>query len=147
MKQVKEIKIRTRTLMLIFAILPVVIVVIALMRGNVGEESAPVPTTAAVGERRILEASSDGIDVIVEDIQRAGGKTLVTLAMSNHQYDLSDPSIGERSSLAGINPIKFDVIENNIGGHHVTAEMWFDGELYGQLVVSPTEETVLNFGI
>jgi len=108
------------------------------------EEGAPV--TAPGGTAPLASASAGGVDIDVEDVQRAGGKTLVAVRMNNHRYDLSDPAIAGRTTLAGVSAERFEAPESAMGGHHVSGEFWFDGELEGVLAVGVTDDLTVEVG-
>src|SRR3989338_8322968 len=93
--------------------------IVAALAGAAGTEAAP-PRPAAFGT--------------VDAVAREGGTTRVRLSLNNHQYDMTDPGIRERSSLEGVVPAAYEVLSGQGGGHHVTADLVFDGDLNGDLV-------------
>jgi len=125
-----------------------VIGIIAALAIRVGGRPATAVTTAAASAAAPLRtASADGVDVVVEDVRSEDGETVVVLALNNHQYDLSDPAIADRSSLAGVRPSAFVVQSSAMGGHHVSAEMRFDGVSSGPLVIGVAEGVSLTLDI
>lgn len=94
-----------------------------------------------------MSVSLGGVDLTIEEIRRVEGKTLVAVAMSNHQYDLTDPTIMDRTTLAAVRAEKFEVSDARMGGHHSEGKFWFDGELDGLLKVGVAEGLELEIRI
>lgn len=94
-----------------------------------------------------LLSSQDGVEVAVENVIRKDGKTIIELSYNNHQYDLSAMDAVGRSSLAGISPLEYNVINSAMGGHHVQAVMIFKGKLAGELVIGLGELLTFRFNI
>lgn len=89
--------------------------------------------------------SQDGVDIIVEAILAKNDRTTVTVSMTNHMYDLSDPSVQDRSSFGGQPVITYTVLSTQMGGHHVESELVFSGSPNGDLIISPTPELSFTF--
>lgn len=140
---------------MILAVIGFVIVagIVVSRRSQASEEGVASPVRDQVASSTTsknstaLSGSSDGVNVTIEDIRYENGKTLVAIQMDNHKFDLSDPTIVDRSSIDGIVAESFNVLTNAMGGHHVTAEMTFDGDLNGELVIGVTEDVRVTFAI
>lgn len=91
--------------------------------------------------------SKDGIDVSVDEIKRENGQTILSLGINNHVEDYSQVDLKERSELAGVKPIKYTVDDAASGGHHVSSELVFAGNLSGPLTIKLTDELVFNINI
>ena len=91
--------------------------------------------------------SKEGVDVSVDEIKRKNGQTILSLGINNHVEDYSQVDLKERSELAGVKPIKYTVDNTVSGGHHVSSELIFDGNLSGLLVVRLTDELVFNITV
>jgi len=94
-----------------------------------------------------LVTSIDGVDIAVEDVIRGDNMTIIELSYNNHQYDLSAMDAKNGSSLSGIRPYGYDVLDSAMGGHHAQATMTFEGDLYGELVVGLNEFLIFKFNI
>lgn len=116
--------------------------------------SDPEPSTTLVNKPSSSQVtfspisdSQDGVDVTVEGIRKENGKTTIELTLSNHRYDLADMDTKNRSSFSEVKPSEYNIISSAMGGHHVEAEMIFDGELSGSLTISLDDSLVFNFNI
>jgi hypothetical protein len=94
-----------------------------------------------------LSDSQGGIDVTIEAIKKENDQTVIELALNNHRYDLSAFDVKAHSSFSGIKPIAYLVNSSAMGGHHVEAEMTFEGELSGLLTIGLDDSLVFNFTI
>lgn len=94
-----------------------------------------------------ISDSQDGVDVTVEDVKKENGKTIVKLTLSNHRYDLSVMDAKSKSNFSGVKPVEYIIKSSAMGGHHIQAEMVFDGEVSGLLVVGLDESLVFNFNL
>ena len=92
-------------------------------------------------------AYKDGIAVEVLKINRGNGKTVIEFFMNNHRYDLSGMKVKEYSSLGGTKPEYYVIRSSRMGGHHVEAEIIFDKELSGQLVIGLDKDLTFEFTI
>jgi len=147
MQEHKEIIIDYRIILAVLLAVVLIFLGLRLVRsssevGATVRENKVLP--AAVETAPGMSASAGGVDIVVEDVQRAGGKTLVAVNMNNHRYDLSDPDITGRTTLSGVKAERFDPLSDQVGGHHVSGEFWFDGELEGTLAIGITEDLTLE---
>ena len=84
------------------------------------------------------------MDVDVISVARREGTTTLRLSLNNHQYDLSDPAIAARSSLAGTAPASWKILSSGSGGHHAEVEAVFEGEKTGDLLLRITDTLTLT---
>lgn len=94
-----------------------------------------------------LTLEKQGIQVTVESVERVGGQTIVRLAMDNHAYDLNEFDVKGVSSLDGVSASDYGVLGDQIGGHHLEADLIFPGELFGRLVVGMKEGLLFEFDL
>ncbi|OGY49554.1 MAG: hypothetical protein A3B89_01740 [Candidatus Buchananbacteria bacterium RIFCSPHIGHO2_02_FULL_40_13] len=95
----------------------------------------------------VLSASQKGVDLTINRVKRENDQTVIELALNNHVYDLSKLEVKSQSSLAGINPSGYRIINSASGGHHLEAQMVFPGNLSGALVIKFGDLLVFNFNI
>ncbi|MCR4278846.1 MAG: hypothetical protein NUV81_03005 [bacterium] len=91
--------------------------------------------------------SHDGIDVTVNSVHQTEDTTTISVAFNNHTIDLSDPEIAKRSFLDGMPARQFNVLSSGAGGHHVQAELVFDGAEGKRLLIGATEKSVFDFDL
>ncbi len=120
-----------------------------VLAGCAHTEEATLPTD---GKKEVnldkaapLSKTQDGIEVVVENILRQDNKTIIELTLNNHQYDLSEMDIKKFSSFNSSKPTDYAVKSLGMGGHHVEAEIVFDGELFGDLVIGLNENLEFSF--
>ena len=89
-------------------------------------------------DQLILE--KEGVEVAVESVERVGGQTVIKLVMDNHVYDLGEFDIKNLSNLNGVKSSDYKILGNQVGGHHLEAELVFSGELFGKLVVGMKDD-------
>lgn len=88
-----------------------------------------------------------GITAQVQEVTKQGGKTFVKVSMDNHQYDLAGFDIFSQTNLAGAPLAVFRVIESGSGGHHLKAELMFNGELSGKLILALGKDYIFDFNL
>ncbi len=93
----------------------------------------------------LLSESKNGIDVSITDIQKTQTEMVVSATMSNHQFDLSDPAIQNRSSLDGIPPVDYRVLSSEMGGHHVEVEFVFMSRSGKNLDIGVLDDLLFSF--
>ena len=91
--------------------------------------------------------SKDGVDISVDEVKRENGQTILAIGINNHVEDYSQVDLKVRSDLAGVKPIKYVVDDSASGGHHVSAELVFAGDLSGLLTIKLTDELVFNINV
>ncbi|MEK7680788.1 MAG: hypothetical protein AAB348_01960 [Patescibacteria group bacterium] len=91
--------------------------------------------------------SKGGVDVSIDEIKRENNQTILTIGINNHAVDYSTVDLKERANLDGKKPIKYEVDSAASGGHHVAAQMVFDGNLSGSLTIRLTDELVFNIDV
>ncbi len=91
--------------------------------------------------------SSGGVDVSVDTIKRENNQTILTIGINNHVEDYSQVDLQKRSELAGIKPTKYTVDTSASGGHHVSGELVFTGNLPGLLTIRLTDDLVFNINV
>ena len=101
------------------------------------------PSSAA----RTLSVSQKGVDLTINNIKRENNQTILELAFNNHAYDLSQLDVKNQSTLAGISPSDYKIINSAVGGHHVLAQLIFPGALTGPLVIKLGNLLTFNFNI
>ncbi|MBI4992685.1 MAG: hypothetical protein HZC26_00915 [Candidatus Magasanikbacteria bacterium] len=94
-----------------------------------------------------LTVEKEGIQVAVESIERAGGQTVIKLVMDNHVYSLGEFAVKNFSSLNGVRPSDYKIEGDQVGGHHLEADLIFSGELSGKLVVGLKDDLQFEFDI
>lgn len=94
-----------------------------------------------------LSASQKGVDLTIDNIKRENNQTIIELSLNNHIYDLSQMDAKSRSSLAGVSPSDYKIIDSASGGHHLQAQMIFNGNLTGPLVINLGDLLTFNFNI
>ncbi|RJR31497.1 hypothetical protein C4569_02070 [Candidatus Parcubacteria bacterium] len=98
---------------------------------------------------KIFQPVSDyknGVDLTVENIRKENGNTILELSLNNHQYDLSQMDAVSRTTLKGIRPADYKVI-NSGSGHHVQSEIIFPGDLSGELIFGLGDELTFKLNI
>ena len=95
----------------------------------------------------LLSDSKNGVDLVIDNIKKENNQTIIDLSLNNHVYDLSPMDVGGGSSLAGVNPNSYKIINSGSGGHHLQAQMIFNGNLSGSLVIKLNDSLVFNFTI
>lgn len=96
-------------------------------------------------EMPIQSLSKDGIDVVVDKVERKNDLTTVRVVMNNHRYDLSDSAIQDRTTFNGIPASSFEILSSEMGGHHVEVNLIFQGEVYGTFSIGATDDIILDF--
>ena len=96
-------------------------------------------------DQLILE--KEGVLITVDNIERVGGRTIVKLTMDNHVYDLGEFDVKNFSRLNGVKSSDYKILGNQVGGHHLEAELVFSGELFGKLVVGMKDDLRFEFDI
>lgn len=94
-----------------------------------------------------ISDSQDGVDVMVEDVKKENGKTIVKLVLNNHRYDLLAMDVKSNSNFSGVKPVEYIIESSAMGGHHVQAKMVFNGDLSGLLVIDLNGSLVFNFNL
>src|SRR3989338_6141302 len=84
----------------------------------------------------VLSASQKGVDLTINGVKRENNQTIIELALNNHAYDLSKLEVKSQSSLAGVSPNDYKIINSASGGHHVLAQIIFPGVLTGLLIIN-----------
>ncbi len=107
-------------------------------------ENASRPETAPPAPERLSQSRS-GIDITVKNITQRDKTTVLSLDLSNHQYDLGQKAIFEKTTLNGKPPTSVTFLSNVSGGHHVEADVEFEKTTSGSFVIAPTEESVFLF--
>ncbi len=96
---------------------------------------------------RSLSEEKDGVTVEIQNIQKANDQTTLTVVMTNHTYNLADMDVDGLSSFNGIKPTSYTIQKTLMGGHHVTADLAFQGEQSGKLTIGLNDELIFNFNI
>ena len=94
-----------------------------------------------------LSATVDGVEVTIEQVSRQAGNTLVLLALNNHRYDLSSLDILSRTSFNATKPSDYQILQSASGGHHVSSQLTFPGNLSGPLTVGLGDSLTFNFNV
>lgn len=94
-----------------------------------------------------LTLEKQGIEVAVESVERSADQTVVRLAMNNHAYDLNEFNIKGFSSLNGVPASDYKILGDQVGGHHLEADLIFPGELSGKLIVGMKEDLSFEFDL
>ncbi len=94
-----------------------------------------------------LSDSKDGVDLAIDNIKRENNQTIIDLTLNNHVYDLSKMEAKDSSTLAGVKPSDYKIINSARGGHHIQSQIIFNGSLSGQLIIKLNDSLVFNFNI
>ena len=92
-----------------------------------------------------LSLDKNGINLSIEDIIQSDDETTIKLSMSNHQYDLSEEQIFKDARLNEMPMKAFKILKNNMGGHHVEAEIAFAKTEEGVFRITPAPEAEFIF--
>lgn len=95
----------------------------------------------------LLSDSKNGVDLAIDNIKKENNQTIINLSINNHVYDLSQFDASKNSSLAGIKPSSYKIINSASGGHHVQSQIIFTGNLSGLLIIKLNDSLVFNFTI
>lgn len=95
----------------------------------------------------LLTDEKEGIQVTVEEVERANNETVVMLVMDNHVYDLGRFDLKILSSLNGVRPNDYQILGDQVGGHHLEASLFFPGELWGKLIIGMKDDLQFEFDL
>lgn len=109
-----------------------------LITGMIGISSADA-------KEKKYSAYKQGVSVEITKVSQKQGKTVVELSMNNHRYDLSQMNVKEFSSLSGVKPEQYKIKGSRVGGHHLKAELTFNKEPSGLLIIGLTKDLLFEF--
>lgn len=104
-------------------------------------------TVSQPQEQAEMVDSQGGVDVSVDEVKRADGQTVLSLGINNHVEDYSQVDLQARSELAGVKPVKYIVDNAASGGHHVSSQLIFSGNLSGLLTIRLTNDLVFSINV
>jgi hypothetical protein len=104
-----------------------------------------VATTAPKAPDQNFFQEQNGIEIAIEQIEQQDDRTVLTVDLNNHQYDLGQDSIYAGAKLNGQISKSHTFLSNNVGGHHVQVQMVFDKTTCGSFEVTPVEGTTFTF--
>ncbi|MEK7620618.1 MAG: hypothetical protein AAB413_05270 [Patescibacteria group bacterium] len=124
---------------------PVVDTSFAQATSNTPTQLSTSSSTSATTQSA-LSQEKDGIEISIEKVEQRGDTTVLTLALNNHQFDLSQDTIYDNATLGGVPSQSHALLgEPSGGGHHVEVEVVFPLTREGSLVLSPTQDAVFTF--
>jgi hypothetical protein len=101
--------------------------------------------TAPKAPDQNLSQEQNGIEITIEQIEQQDERTVLTVGLSNHQYDLGQDSIYDNAKLNGQTSKSHTFLSNNVGGHHVQAQIVFDKTTSGSFEITPVDGTTFTF--
>lgn len=117
---------------------------------NISEEIVKEPRQGVV-----LSDEKDGVSIVISEytvtnVEYSGPSTSsFILTLNNHSYDLSTMDIGGLSHLNDVPASAYELIDNQIGGHHIEARITFPtgGKAVGRgkLHIGLNEELYFDF--
>lgn len=107
--------------------------------------SAVQETSTSTYKETNLSQDQNGISITIEKIEQRENSTVLTLGLSNHQYNLGEDSIFDGATLNGTPSLSHTLLSNAVGGHHVQAEVAFEKTTSGSFEITPVEGTTFTF--
>ncbi|GMU25705.1 hypothetical protein KJZ71_04790 [Patescibacteria group bacterium] len=134
------------------SILTALIAISVLGQASPPPANAPSNDAFPAGTADVLIAepplvSQNGIDVSIDQVERADGVTRVIFYADNHRYDLSTLDARPYSLLADQQPIGYALEDGGAGGHHIRGILTFAGDLRGRLRIGLSEDLIFSFRI
>ena len=114
---------------------------------RVSDSSDVVNIPAANNNTLNYSASWDGIEIAIDSIKREKAQTTLNVVMNNHRYNLGEFDVKKFSSWDGKSPVSYTILGNQVGGHHITANLVFPGEPKGKLVIGLNQDILFTFDI